>query len=91
MHLLQVASMKINDKDKQNACDRNEWYEVLQVGNSTLHCQVDTGAYASVINTKQFKQVAPNAQIKQTNTAQHQINARFKDRWFHVNFYVIVQ
>ena len=26
MHLLQVASLKINDiKDKQNACERDEW------------------------------------------------------------------
>jgi len=67
MHLLQVASLKINDiKDKENACGRDEWQEVLQVGNSTLHCQLATGAYVSVINTMQLKQVAPNAQIKQT-------------------------
>ncbi|KAK2562371.1 Enzymatic polyprotein [Acropora cervicornis] len=83
MHLLQVASLKINDiKDKENACGRDE---------CTLHCQLATGAYVSVINTMQLKQVAPNAQIKQTkktlvsyNTNTESLQgSRFKDRWFH--------
>ena len=67
MHLLHVANLKMNGiKDKQNAYESDEWWEVRQVGNGTLHCQLDTDAYASVINTMQLKQVAPNAQIKQT-------------------------
>ena len=70
--------------------------------NSTLHCQLDTGAYASVINTTQLKQVAPSAQIKQTKKtlvsySQHRVTpkgyvtlpVRFKDRELNVNFYVI--
>ena len=79
MHPLHVASLKMNAiKDKRNACKNDEWWEVLQVGNGTLHCQLDTGAYASVINTMQLKQVAPNVQIKQTKKtlvsySQHQI------------------
>ena len=72
------------------------------MGNNTLHCQLDTGAYASVINTTQLKQVAPNAQIKQTKKtlvsySQHRITPkgcvtlpiRFKDRELNVDFYVI--
>ena len=67
MHLLHIASLKMNDiKDKQNACGSDEWWKVLQVGNDTLHCQLDTGAYARVINTMQLKQLAPNTIIKQT-------------------------
>ena len=72
------------------------------MGNSTLHCQLDTGAYASVINTTQIKQVAPSALIKQTKKtlvsySQHWITpkgyvtlpVKFKDRELNVNFYVI--
>ena len=65
-------------------------------------CQLDTGAYASVINTMQLKQVAPNAHIKQTKRtsvshSQQRITpmgyvtlpVRFKDRWLNANYYVI--
>ena len=41
------------------------------MGNSTLFCQLDTGAYASVINTTQLRQIAPNAPI-----SQHQIKPK---------------
>ena len=75
---------------------------MLQIGNGTLHCQLDTGAYASVIKTMQLRQVAPNAKIKPTKKtlvsySQHRITpmgyitlpVRFKDRRLNVNFYVI--
>ena len=67
MSPLYAASLKMNDvKDKQNASKTDEWRKVRQVGKGTLLCQLDTGAYASVINTMQLKQVAPNYKIKQT-------------------------
>ena len=72
------------------------------MGNSTLFCQLDTGAYASVINTTQLRQIAPTARIKKTKKtlvsySQHQIKpkgyvtlpVRFKDKELNVNFYVI--
>ena len=72
------------------------------MGNSTLFCELDTGAYASVINTTQLRQIAPNAPIKKTKKtlvsySQHQIKpkgyvtlpVRFKDMELNVNFYVI--
>ena len=61
-----------------------------------------TRAYASVINTMQLRQVAPNAKIKPTKKtlllySKHQITpmgfvtlpVRFKDRRLNVNIYVI--
>ena len=67
MRLLHVATLKMNGiKDRQNSCESSVWWEVLQIGNGTLHCQLDTGAYASVINTMQLKQVATNATIEAT-------------------------
>ena len=103
VQLLHVASLEMNGiRDKQKTCENDEWWEVVEVGNSTLHCQLDTGAYASVINRTQLKQVAPSAQIKQTKKtlvsySQHRITpkgyvtlpVRFKDRELNVNFYVI--
>ena len=103
IQLLHVASLEMYGiSNKQKTCENDEWWEVVQVGNSTLHCQLDTGAYASVINTTQLKQVAPSAQIKQTKKtlvsySQHRITPkgyvtlpiRFKDRELNVNFYVI--
>ena len=72
------------------------------MGNSTLFCQLDTGAYASVIKTTQLRQIAPNAPIKKTKKtlvsySQHQIKpkgyvnlpVRFKEKELNVNFYVI--
>ena len=103
VHQLHVASLEMNGiRVKQKTCENDEWWEVVEVGNSTLHCQLDTGAYASVINSTQLKQVAPSAQIKQTKKtlvsySQHRITpkgyvtlpVRFKDRELNVNFYVI--
>ena len=84
------------------SCENSEWWEVLQIGNGTIHCQLDTDAYASVINTMQLKQVAPNANIKPNKKtlmsySQHRITplgyvtllVRFKGRRLNVNFYVI--
>ena len=72
------------------------------MGNSTLFCQLDTDAYASVINTTQLRQIAPNAPIKKTKKtlvsySQHQIKPkgyvtlpmRFNEKELNVNFYVI--
>ena len=82
VQLLHLASSKMKSiNDKQSPRENDEWWEVVEVGNSSLHCQLDTGAYASVINTAQFKQVAPSAEIKQTkktlvSCSQHQITAK---------------
>ena len=98
-----LASLEINRiNDNQNPGEKDEWCEFLKVGNSTLFCQLDTGAYASVINTTQLRQIAPNAPIKKTKKTlvsynQHQIKpkgyvtlpVRFKDKKLNVNFYVI--
>lgn len=36
----------------------------MQVRDSTLRCQLDTSAYASVMNTTHVQQVAPGVQVK---------------------------
>ena len=60
--LLDVASLEINRiNDNQNPGEKDEWCEFLKVDNSTQFCQLDTGAYVSVINTTQLRQIAPNA------------------------------
>ncbi len=52
VQLLHVASLEMNSiNNKQSPRENYEWWEVVKVGNSFLHCQLDTGAYASVINT----------------------------------------
>ena len=98
LQLLHVASLEINRiNDNQNPGEKDEWCEFLKVGNSTLFCQLDTGAYASVINTTQLRQIAPNAPIKKTKKtlvsySQHQIKpkgyvtlpVRFKDKKLNV-------
>ena len=103
VQLLHVASLEMNGtRDKQNTCESDEWWEVVEVGNSTPHRQLDTGAYASLINSTQLRQVAPSALIKQTKKtlvsySQHRMAAkgyvtlpvRFKDRELNVNFYFI--
>ena len=54
-HLLHVASLKMNGtKDRQNAVKVMKGGRSQKFGNGTLHCQLDTGAYASVINTMEF-------------------------------------
>ena len=80
--LLDVASLEINRiNDNQNPGEKDEWCEFLEVGNSTLFCQLDTGAYASVINTTQLRQIATNSPIKKTKKtlvsySQHQIKPK---------------
>ena len=45
LQLLHVASLEINRiNDNQNPGEKDEWCEFLEVGNSTLFCQLDTGA-----------------------------------------------
>ena len=51
------------------------------MGNSALFCQLYTGAYASVINTTQLRQIAPTDRIKKTKKilvshSQHQIKPK---------------
>ena len=103
VHLLHIASLKMNGvTNKSHCCDENEWWETLEVGNSTLRCQLDTGAHANVINISQLQQVAPNAQIKNTKQilvsfSHHRMTprgytilpVRFKDRESWVKVYVI--
>ena len=63
------------------------------MGNSTLFCQLDTGAYASVIKTTQLKKTKKTL----VSYSQHQIKpkgyvilpVRFKEKELNVNFYVI--
>ena len=80
--VLHVARLEMNGvSDKQKTSENNEWWEVIEVGNSSLYCQLDTGAYASVVNSTQLKQVAPSAQIKQTKKtlvsySQHRITPK---------------
>ena len=48
---LHVASLEINGiNDNQNVSEKDEWCEFLEVSNSTLFCQLDSGVYARVIN-----------------------------------------
>ena len=103
VHLLHIASLEMNGVTKNShCCDEDEWWETLEVGNSTLRCQLDTGAHANVINISQLQQVAPNAQIKKTKQilvsfSQHRMTprgcttlpVRFKDRESWVKFNVI--
>ena len=103
LQLLHVASLEINRiNDNQNPGEKDEWCEFLKVCNSTLFCQLDTGAYASVINTTQLRQIAPNARVNKTKKtlvsySQHQIKpkgyvtlpVRFKDKELNVNLYVV--
>ena len=103
VHLLHVASLEMNGvSGEQNTSGIDEWWETLQVGNGTLRCQLDTGAYASVINTTQLQQVAPGTKIKKTNQtlvsySQHRITpkgyailpVRYKNMEANVKFYVI--
>ena len=52
VQLLHVASLEMNGvSNKQKTSENDEWWEDVEVGNSSLHCQLDTGAYASVINS----------------------------------------
>ena len=94
VHLLNIASLEMNGVTKKShCCDEDEWWETLEVGNSTLRCQLDTGAHVNVINIFHLQQVAPNAQIKKTKQilesfSQHRLTpwgyttlpVRFKDR-----------
>ena len=103
VHLLHIASLEIDGvTNKSHCCDEDEWWETLEVGNSTLRCQLDTGAHANVINISQLQQVAPNAQIKKikqilVSFSEHRMTprgyttfpVRFKDRESWVKFYVI--
>ena len=58
VHLLHIASLKMNGvTNKSPCCDEDEWWETLEAGNSTLRCQLDTGAHANVINISQLQQV----------------------------------
>ncbi len=52
VQLLHVTSLEMNSiNNKQSPRENYEWWEVVRVGNSSLHCQLDTGSYASVFNT----------------------------------------
>ena len=65
LQLLHVASLEINGiNDNQNVSEKDEWCEFLEVSNSTLFCQLDSGVYARVINTTQLRQIAPNALLR---------------------------
>ena len=102
LQLQHVASLEINwINDNQNAGEKDEWCEFLEVSNSTLFCQLDTGAYARVINSNQLRQIAPNAPIKKTKKTlvsygQHQIKPKgcvtlpvpFKDKELNVNYVI---
>ena len=80
----------------------DEWWERVCVGDKTLQCQLDTGAYASVINVTQHQQLATKAPIKPTSRSlvsycQHRVTpigyviilVRYKDIEANLKFYVI--
>ena len=51
MHLLRVTGLEVNGVNDSPAKGENdEWWESVQVNDHTLQCQLDTGAYASVLN-----------------------------------------
>ena len=51
MHLLRVTGLEVNGVNDSPATGENdEWWESVQVTDHTLQCQLDTGAYASVLN-----------------------------------------
>ena len=52
--------------NKPAASETDEWWENVQVEGLTLQCQLETVAFASVMNTIQLQQIAPLATIKPT-------------------------
>ena len=104
LQLLHVASLEINGiNDNQNVSEKDEWCEFLEVGNSTLFCQLDSGVYARVINTTQLRQIAPNALLRKprrhwfpiANTRSNQrvmspFQYDLKNKELNVNFYLDV-
>ena len=67
MHLLHVTYLEVNGvNDKSASSETDEWLESVKVGDKTLRCQLDTGAYASVLSASQLQELAPNAPIKPT-------------------------
>ena len=68
MHPLRVTGLEVNGVNDSPATGENdEWWESVQVNDHTLECQLDTGAYASVLNANQLHQIAPKATVKPTN------------------------
>ena len=51
MYLLHVTCLEVNGANNKSTTGKtDEWWERVCVGDKTLQCQLDTGAYASVIN-----------------------------------------
>ena len=68
MHLRRVSCLETNGvSDKPAASETEEWWENVQVEGQTIQCQLDTSAYASVINTIQLQKIATKATIKPTS------------------------
>jgi len=61
--LVYVRSLYTHDGSKGE-----DWLETLEVGNSPLQCQIDTGAKACVITVADFKMVMPDTRVKKTTT-----------------------
>ena len=105
LHLLHLKSLRIHEVDSEAGLQKdNEWWETVQVGRGTLQCQLDTGAQASVMTTKQLRSVAPDARIRKTRKrlvsySQHQIMPRgcatlrvkHKQKEIKVKFFIIDQ
>ena len=103
MHLLRVTGLEVNGVNDSPATGENdECWESVQVNDHALQCQLETGAYASVLNANQLQQIAPKATVKPTNKtlvsySQHRITpvgcvslpVRYKGRTIHVKFYFI--
>ena len=103
MHLLQVTGLELNGvNDGPVTGENDEWWESVQVNDHTLQCQLDTGAYDSVLNANQLHQIAPKATVKPTiktlvSYSQHRITpvgrvslpVRYKGRAVHVKIYVV--
>ena len=67
MHLVHVIYLEVYGvNDKSAGRESDEWLESVKVGDKTLRCQLDTGAYASVLSSSTLQELAPNAPIKPT-------------------------
>ena len=100
MHLLQLSYLEVNSvNDKWARSETDEYLESVQAGYKTLRCQLDTGAYASVLSASQLQELAPNTPINPTSKilvsySQHRItpvghvilSVRHKDRVINAKF-----
>ena len=103
LHLLHLKSLRIHEVESKTGWPKDqERWETVQIAQVKLRCQLDTGAQANVMTTKQLRNVAPNAQIKRTHKrlvsySKHQIMPRgcailrvkHKQKAMKVKFFIV--